>query len=69
MTLDEIVRDYICKYRDDARAQMRLFENSRSAMAAVRKAVPGGQRHRHQRRVSKAAKHVPRTVATFHVTY
>jgi hypothetical protein len=58
MTLDEIVRDYIREYRDDASAEMRFFEIQRSPSATIRKAalceLPSGKRHPHQRRISKA---------------
>jgi|HubBroStandDraft_1064217.scaffolds.fasta_scaffold115606_2 hypothetical protein len=30
MTLDEIVSDYICEYRERARSEMRFFEVQRS---------------------------------------
>jgi hypothetical protein len=58
MTLDEIVSDYIDKYRDRARAEMRFFGIQRSPSAAIRKAalcqLPSGKRHPHQRRIPGA---------------
>jgi hypothetical protein len=58
VTLDEIVGDYIGKYRDDARKEMRCFEIQRSPSEAIRKAalceLPSGKRHPHQRRIPQA---------------
>ena len=52
MTLDEIVSDYIRKYRAAARAEMDTFRNERSRSAAIRRATlcefPDGKRHPHQ---------------------
>jgi len=57
MTLDEVVNDYICRYRDHARAEMRFFEIQRSPSMAIRKAalceLPSGKRHPHQRRAPR----------------
>ncbi len=60
MTLDEIVSDYICEYRERARSEMRFFEVQRSPSAAIRKAalceLPTAslKRHPHQRRIPGA---------------
>jgi hypothetical protein len=58
VTLNEIVRDYIREYREDARKEMRFFEILRSPSEAIRKAalceLPGGKRHPHQRRIPRA---------------
>jgi len=57
MTLAKIVTDYIREFRNDARAEMRFFENQRSPSAAIRKAglcIPSGKRRPHQRRIPKA---------------
>jgi hypothetical protein len=58
MTLEEIVSDYIRKYRDDAHAEMRFFEIQRRPSEAIRKAalcvLPSGKRHPHQRRIPKS---------------
>ena len=58
MTLDEIVGDYISKYRDRARAGMRFFEIQRRPSEAIHKAalcqLPSGKRHPHQRRIPRA---------------
>ena len=57
MTLDEIVGDYIHRYRDRARAEVRFFEIQRSPSEAIRKAalcmLPSGKRHPHQRRIPR----------------
>src|SRR5206468_10453969 len=58
MTLEEIVSDYIRRYRNDARTEMRFFEIQRSASAAIRKAalcqMPSRKRHPHLRRIPGA---------------
>lgn len=52
MTLDEIVSDYIRKYRALARAEMDTFRMEKSKAAAIRRATlcefPDGKRHPHQ---------------------
>lgn len=57
MTLDEIVSDYIRKYRDGARAEMDTFRNEKSGTAAIRRAalceLPDGKRHPHQYRIPR----------------
>ena len=58
MTLSPIISDYIRKYRDRARAEMRFFEIQRSPSEAIHKAalcmLPSGKRHPHQRRIPRA---------------
>jgi hypothetical protein len=58
MSLSEIITDYIRRYRDRARAEMRFFEIQRSPSEAIHKAavctLPSGKRHPHQRRIPKA---------------
>lgn len=57
MTFDDIVKDYIHEYRDDARKEMRFFEIQRSPSEAIRIAalceLPGAKRHPHQRRIPR----------------
>lgn len=58
MTLDEIVSAYIRDHRGGAKAEMRFFEIQRGLPAAIRHAalcaLPGGNRHPHQRRLRQA---------------
>jgi hypothetical protein len=57
MTIDEIISDYICEYRDDARTEMRSFREERSRTAAIRRAAlclfPDRKRHPHQYLIPK----------------
>ena len=57
MTLDEIVSDYIRRYRAHARAEMKFFADHRTAEFAIAKAalclLPNGKRHPHQRRIPR----------------
>jgi hypothetical protein len=57
MTFDEIVAAYIRDYRQNARAEMRLFRILRTPSSAIRIAalceLPSGKRHPHQRRIPK----------------
>jgi hypothetical protein len=52
MTLDDIVRDYIREYRDDAREETDTFRREKSRASAIRRAAlsefPNGKRHPHQ---------------------
>jgi hypothetical protein len=52
MTFDEIVDDYIFRWRVAARAEMRSFAREDSLTAAIRRAAlckrPNGKRHEHQ---------------------
>jgi hypothetical protein len=56
MTLDEIVTDYIRRYRPAAREEMREYEEEPSLGAAIRRGalseLKDGKRHPHQRRIS-----------------
>lgn len=58
MTFDEIVRDYIREYRDDARAEMEDYRTEKSRVAAIRRAAlcefPNGKRHPHQYRIPRS---------------
>jgi hypothetical protein len=55
MTLDEIVSDYIHRYRVNARVEMRFFVGQSGPSAAIAKAahctLPNGKRHPHQCRI------------------
>lgn len=55
MTYDEIVNDYVRKYRDGARRELHGFERERSLSAAIRRAAlcqrEDGKRYSHQRRI------------------
>ena len=57
MTHDEIVNDYILRYREAARQEMRDFESESSLSAAIRRAalceLRNGKRHLHQRRIPR----------------
>lgn len=57
MTYDEIVNDYILRYREAARQEMRDFESENSLSAAIRRAafceLRNGKRHPHQRRIPR----------------
>lgn len=59
MTLDQIVDDYIFRWRTAARAEMRSFAKEKSLTAAIRRAAlcrwPNDKRHEHQRRIPPAA--------------
>jgi hypothetical protein len=58
MTHQEIVSDYIEKYRDDAWKEMRFFQIQKLPSEAIREAalcqLPSGKRHPHQRRIPRA---------------
>ena len=57
MTLDQIVSDYISRYRTVARAETRFFASRRNASEAICAAalcvLPDGKRHPHQYRIPK----------------
>ena len=57
MTYDEIVNNYILRYRKVARQEMRDFESESSLSAAIRRAalcqLRNGKRHPHQRRIPR----------------
>jgi hypothetical protein len=57
MTYDEIVSDYIRRFRDSARAEMREFEKEPNLTTAIRRAalceLPDRRRHPHQRRIPR----------------
>lgn len=57
MTFDEIVSDYIHRYRANARAEMRFFLRQSGPSAAIAKAalcmLPSGKRHPHQCRIPR----------------
>jgi len=57
MTCDEIVSDYIRRFRDGAQAEMRSFEKERNLSTAIRRAalceLPDRKRHPHQRRIPR----------------
>ncbi len=57
MTIEEIVSDYIRRYRAHARAEMKFFADRRKAESAIAKAalclLPNGKRHPHQRRIPR----------------
>jgi hypothetical protein len=58
MTFDDIVRDYIREYRDDASAEMEDYRTEKTRVAAIRRAslceFPDGKRHPHQYRIPRS---------------
>jgi len=57
MTFDGIVSAYIREHRENARKEMRFFENQRHTPEVIRKAalceLPDGKRHPHQYRIPR----------------